>query len=167
MAGGAAATPGTLPASSGPCLPVPRGGDPGGAGDEASRAPVRARASVVGIAERCASGQASARCPESRRVSGERGSPKSAVLGPRRRSGLSARLLTRPGRRCGGVRCRRPGAWSGASPAACGSSPPPPPSHPSCGGARPPRRFCTNKGGLRGASAAPPALRSAPARGGR
>lgn len=115
----------------------------------------------------CASGQASARCPESRRVSGERGSPKSAVLGPRRRSGLSARLLTRPGRRCGGVRCRRPGAWSGASPAACGSSPPPPPSHPSCGGARPPRRFCTNKGGLRGASAAPPALRSAPARGGR
>lgn len=43
------------------------------------------------------------------------------------------------------------------------SPPPPPPSHPSCGGARPPRRFCTNKGGPRGAGVAPPAVRPAAA----
>lgn len=133
-----------------------------------SRAPVRARASVVRIAELCASRRTSSLCPEPRCFPGKRGSPKSAVLGPCRLSGLTARLLAWPGRRCGGVRLRRPSAWSGGSPAACGSPPPPPPSHPSCGGARPPRRFCRNKGGPRGgAGAAPPAVRSAPARGGR
>lgn len=56
------------------------------------------------------------RCPEPRYFPGKRGSPKSAVLGPCRLSGLSARLLAWPGRRCGGVRHRRPSAWSGGSP---------------------------------------------------
>lgn len=67
--------------------------------------------------ELCASRrQSSARRPKSRSFPGERGSPKSAVLGPCRRSGPFARLLARPGRCCGGVRRRRSSTWSDGSP---------------------------------------------------